>query len=107
MLLELRDQNAASSDKDKHANKCDQLQNTITSLPFGKWTNGRTQDKYLSRCILARSLFHCCSRKAIRIKYYECVSLALTVGHENGIISAQQIADSGLPGSTTFSAIIS
>jgi len=40
-VVRVKGPNAASGDKDKHANNSDLLYSTIPSLPFGKWTNGK------------------------------------------------------------------
>ena len=39
------------------------------------------QTVYVYRNIEARSRNHCCRGKAVRIKYYECVSLAFVIKH--------------------------
>jgi hypothetical protein len=36
---------------------------------------------YITRNFEARSRTHCCRGKAIRINYYECVSVALVIQH--------------------------
>jgi hypothetical protein len=59
---------------------------------------------YVLRSIDARACNHCCSEKAISIKYYECVFVALGIQYEMRMC---HIVICSLSGSKIFFYIIS
>ena len=76
-----------------------------TSIIATKYkTKSTRQAMYLQRNNQARSCKYCCSEKAIRITYSECVFVDLSIQHA---MRMYHIAICGLPRSATFIHILS